>query len=50
MKIRLSGYFIRSDGFTNDAHPKSGILEGSNDNMNWTLIDNQIDQQSLNES
>ena len=46
-KIILSNYTIRSY-ISGVYHPKSWIIEGSNDYLNWTSIDEQNDCQYMN--
>jgi hypothetical protein len=43
-KIFLSGYLFRSLFSTNYCNPKSWKLEASNDNINWILIDKQVNR------
>ena len=48
-KIVPTDYEIRSrNGTTNWYHPKSWIIECSNDNIQWEILDEQIDCPSLN--
>lgn len=42
-QIILTNYTIRSYYGTNDHHPKSWIIEGSNDNSIWEKLDEQKD-------
>lgn len=47
-RIDLYSYFIRSnDSDENYCHPKTWLIEGSNDNTNWTKIDRQENDQNL---
>ena len=43
-----SGYIIRSYNSTNHHHLKTWILEGSNDNNSWQILDSQRDNGFLN--
>lgn len=49
-KIVLENYTIRSYGTNGNAHPKSWAVEGSNDNNNWEIIDNQENSPYLKEN
>lgn len=47
--IRPTNYIIRSGSYDeNSVHPKSWIIEGSNDNENWEILDEQVDCSCLN--
>lgn len=42
-------YIIRSGSYDeNSIHPKSWVVEGSNDNQNWDVLDEQTDSPFLN--
>lgn len=48
-KINLTDYVIRSGSWsTNSEHPKNWVIEGSNDNESWEVIDQQSECASLN--
>ena len=48
-RIISTNYSIRSfNCSSNWQHPRNWIIEGSNDNSNWTKIDDQRDNSSLN--
>ena len=48
-KIIPSGYTIRSHSVgSNNRHPKSWIIEGSEDGLNWTKLDEQKNCSFLN--
>jgi hypothetical protein len=42
-RILLEGYFLRSQMKKGWFHPQNWILQGSKDNKNWDIIDEQID-------
>lgn len=47
--IRPTNYIIRSGSYDeNSVHPKSWVIEGSNDNENWDILDDQTDCPFLN--
>lgn len=49
LKIILKNYTIKSYPFTkNDTHLKSWIIEGSNNNINWQILDEQKNSDVLN--
>ena len=48
-KIKPTHYTIRSANYqVNREHPKSWVIEGSNDNKEWIILDEQKDCFSLN--
>lgn len=48
-QIAPSNYIIRSINDKKDSfHPKSWVVEGSNDNMDWDVLDQQTNNSSLN--
>lgn len=49
-RIIPTNYSIKSFGTAGNAHPKTWIIEGSNDNKNWVLIDSQENCPYLKES
>jgi hypothetical protein len=44
-KIFLSGYLFRAYKSINSVNPKNWEPEASNDNINWILIDNQVNRE-----
>lgn len=50
-KVCPTHYSIRSrhDDGKNGHHPKSWVIEGSNDNSKWTILDSQTDSPFLND-
>ena len=49
-QVKLSNYTIRThSSWSTSWNPKQFVIEGSNDNNNWTKIDEQNNCQSLNE-
>lgn len=47
-KVIPKNYTIRSAPYDGGAHPKSWVIEGSNDNENWSVIDIQNNCTELN--
>jgi len=43
-KWACSGYTIQADWNGGDVTPTSWTLEGSNDNLNWTILDSKVGQ------
>ena len=51
--MKPSHYSIRSNNWSGgqgSCHPKSWNIEGSNDNINWTLLDKRTNDRSLDGS
>lgn len=50
--MALHSYLIRSNSNSKSLHyhPKSWKIEGSNDHTNWTLLDNRVNDDSINGS
>ena len=43
-----TGYIIRSYHFTSHSHLKTWVIEGSNDNTTWKILDSQQNNSYLN--
>lgn len=50
LKIELQSYLIRTNAYGPNTyfHPKTWSIYGSNDKENWTLLDERINDESLN--